>query len=170
MFLPRFGFVVEGVFVSAGHVKSVSRTAVVAAPPNVIFALLADPQRHEELDGSDTLRGHATGPERLSKGAKFGMSMHLHGVPYRITNTVLEFDEDRRIAWRHFYGHVWRWELEPVDVDGRPGTQVTETFDWGPSRAPWLLERGKYPARNARGMEETLSRLQQRFTEPTHSR
>lgn len=169
MSLPSFECAVEGVFVGAGHDKSVSRTAVVAAPPDLIFALLADPQRHEELDGSGTLRGRATGPERLSKGAKFGMSMHFHKVPYRITNTVLEFEEDRRIAWRHFYGHVWRWELEPIEVDGRPGTQVTETFDWGRSRSPWLLERGKYPALNARGMEETLSRLQQRFTPSTNS-
>jgi uncharacterized protein YndB with AHSA1/START domain len=141
----------------------VSRTAVVAAPPEEIFDLLADPLRHPELDGSGTIRGRPTGPERLTKGARFGMTMHFHGVSYRITNTVLEFDEGRRIAWRHFYRHVWRWELKPVEVNGRAGTEVTETFDWGPSLAPRLLEWGKYPALNAHGMEETLSRLQRRF-------
>ena len=79
------------------------------------------------------------------------------------TNTVVEFEEGRLIAWRHFYRHVWRWELEPVDVDGQPGTRVTETFDWGPAVSPRLLEWGKYPGLNARGMEKTLSQLQTRF-------
>ena len=136
-----------------------SRTAVVAAPPEEVFALLADPRRHTELDGSGTLHGHVTGPERLSLGAHFGMAMAWHGVPYRIQNTVLEFEEGRLIAWRHFHRHVWRWELSPVEA----GTSVTETFDWGPSLAPWLLEWGRYPALNAHGMEKTLVRLQERF-------
>ena len=100
---------------------------------------------------------------RLSLGARFGMSLHFHGVPYRVTNTVVEFEEGRLIAWRHFYRHVWRWELEPADVDGRPGTRVTETFDWGPAISPRLLEWGKYPGLNARGMEKTLAQLQTRF-------
>ena len=46
-------------------------------------------------------------------------------VPYRITNTVVEFEPDARIAWRHFAGHRWRYELEAVDG----GTRVTESFD-----------------------------------------
>lgn len=34
----------------------------------------------------------------------------------RIADPVrTEFDEDRLIAWRHFAGHRWRYELEPVD-------------------------------------------------------
>jgi uncharacterized protein YndB with AHSA1/START domain len=143
--------------------RRVSRSIDVAAPPEEIFDLLADPRRHPELDGSGTLTGRPTGPDRLSLGARFGMSLHFHGVPYRVTNTVVEFEEGRLIAWRHFYRHVWRWELEPVDVDGRPGTRVTETFDWGPAVSPRLLEWGKYPGLNARGMEKTLSRLQTRF-------
>jgi len=143
--------------------RKVSRSVAVSATPEEIFALLADPRRHPELDGSGTLRGHTTGPDRLSLGARFGMSLHFHGVPYRVTNTVVEFEEGRLIAWRHFYRHVWRWELEPVDIDAQPGTRVTETFDWGPALIPRLLEWGKYPALNARGMAKTLSQLQSRF-------
>ena len=79
-----------------------------------------------------------------------------------MTNTVVEFEEGRLIAWRHFYRHVWRWELEP-STSMAGGTRVTETFDWGSSLAPWLLELGRYPALNARGMEKTLVRLQERF-------
>jgi uncharacterized protein YndB with AHSA1/START domain len=144
---------------NGGRPQRVTRTAVVAAPPSEVFALLADPRRHTELDGSGTLHGQVTGPERLSLGAQFGMSMTWHGVPYRIHNTVVEFEEGRLIAWRHFHRHVWRWELSAVEA----GTSTAETFDWGTSLFPWLLELGRYPALNARGMEQTLVRLQERF-------
>ena len=36
------------------------------------------------------------------------------GAPYKILNEVVEFEEGRRIAWRHFAGHIWRYILEPV--------------------------------------------------------
>jgi hypothetical protein len=54
----------------------------------------------------------AAEPQRLSAGAKFGMDMKL-GAPYKIVNTVIEFDEPKVIAWRHFNGHVWRYLFEP---------------------------------------------------------
>ena len=134
--------------------RTVSRSTVVPAPPERVFDLLADPARHPELDGSGTVRGRLSGPERLGPGAKFGMRMHV-GVPYVIRNEVVEFEEGRRIAWRHAGRHVWRWELEPV----AGGTRVTETFDWGPALAPKVLELIGYPKRNAAGIEKTLERL-----------
>ena len=134
--------------------RTVSRSTVVPAPPERVFDLLADPARHPELDGSGTVRGRLSGPERLGPGAKFGMRMHV-GVPYVIRNEVVEFEDGRRIAWRHAGRHVWRWELEPV----AGGTRVTETFDWGPALAPKVLELIGYPKRNAAGIEKTLERL-----------
>ena len=72
-------------------------------------------------------------PERLSEGAKFGMNMRW-GLPYRMTNEVVEFDEPSLIASRHFAGHVWRYRLREVasevDSDVDDGTEVTEEFDW----------------------------------------
>jgi uncharacterized protein YndB with AHSA1/START domain len=129
---------------------------VVAAPPEAVFDLLADPARHPELDGSGTVQGRRSGPARLALGARFGMRMRL-GVPYAITNEVVEFEEGRRIAWRHLGHHVWRWELAPVPE----GTRVTETFDWGVARSPRALELARVPARNARSIEATLARLPQ---------
>ena len=104
----------------------------VAAEPQAIFDLLADPTQHALIDGSGTVRA-ATGdnPERLSLGAKFSMSMKK-GMPYKITNEVVEFDEPTVIAWRHMGRHVWRYRLRPVDG----GTEVTEEFDWGVARLP----------------------------------
>ena len=96
-------------------------------------------------------------PERLSAGARFGMQMHWH-LPYKILNEVVEFEEGQRIAWRHFGGHVWRYELEPVDAQR---TRVTETFDAGPSRAPLVLLLMQAQQRNQADIERTLDRLEQ---------
>ena len=138
--------------------RSVSRSVVVNAPPEEVFALLADPRRHAEIDGSGTVKGALKGPDRLGPGARFGMRMRL-GVPYVIRNEVVEFEEGRRIAWRHLGHHVWRYELEPVER----GTRVTETFDWTPARSPRALEALGVPARNARSIDATLERLRARF-------
>lgn len=138
--------------------RSVSRSVVVPAPPSQVFDLLADPRRHAEIDGSGTVKGQVKGPQRLALGDRFGMRMRL-GLPYVITSEVVEFEQDRRIAWRHVGHHVWRYELEPVEG----GTRVTETFDWGPARAPRALELLRVPARNLRGIEATLERLQKAF-------
>jgi len=138
--------------------RSVSRSAVVAAPPAEVFALLADPRRHAEIDGSGTVKGLVQGPERLSLGDRFGMRMRL-GVPYVISSEVVELEPNQRIAWRHIGHHIWRYELEPVDG----GTRVTETFDWAHARSPLALELLGIPARNARSIDATLERLATHF-------
>jgi uncharacterized protein YndB with AHSA1/START domain len=137
--------------------RLVSASTTVAAPPEVVFAILADPRQHPRIDGSGTLQGTVSGPERLSKGAEFGMDMKMYGLPYKIRNRVVEFDEGRLIAWRHFGGHRWRYELEPVDG----GTRVTETFDYSRYNALWAkgIELARFPERNRAGIEETLVRL-----------
>ena len=43
------------------------------------------------------MRDAKDSPERLSLGATFGMSMKM-GVSYSMVSTVVEFDENRRIA------------------------------------------------------------------------
>jgi uncharacterized protein YndB with AHSA1/START domain len=144
------------------HVKSVSVARVVAAPPEKIFAVLADPAQHPVIDGSGTVK-HARGkqPDRLTLGAKFGMSMRL-GVPYVITNTVVEFDENRLIAWRHFGGHRWRYELEPV----ADGTRVRETYDWSTAilGTRLYIAASGWPKRAEHAMTETLERLDAHVT------
>ncbi|MFT9472880.1 SRPBCC family protein [Streptomyces sp. 11-1-2] len=80
---------------------TISRSITIAAPPSAVFAVIADPHRHAGFDGSGTVKKSVSGPERLSLGAKFRMSMKLFGVRYQITNTVKEYDENRRIAWAH---------------------------------------------------------------------
>ena len=139
--------------------RTVSRTRVIGASAADVFDLLADPTKHSMIDGSGTVKGSRPGvPTRLSLGATFGMDMKL-GAPYRIENTVVEFEDNRTIAWRHFGGHRWKYELEPVDG----GTKVTETFDWSTSKGPLLLEFAGAPKRNTRAIEKTLDRLAAHF-------
>jgi uncharacterized protein YndB with AHSA1/START domain len=143
--------------------RQVSVSRVVDAPAREIFELLADPAKHPVIDGSGTVRAsRSTGPRRLEQGSRFGMDMRL-GLPYRIRNTVVEFEDGRRIAWRHFSGHRWRWELNELG-DGR--TEVTETFDWSTARFPRIIELLGFPARNRDGIEATLDRLRGRFARP----
>lgn len=134
----------------------ISHSRVVPAPASAIFDLLADPTRHTDIDGSGTVKGARGNPERLALGSTFGMTMRL-GVPYPITNTVVEFDEDRRIAWRHFAGHRWRYLLEPIDDEH---TQVTEQFDLSrvEDRLP-VYERLGFMQRNDAAISATLDRL-----------
>ena len=141
-----------------------SATAVIAAAPERIFALLTDPAMHPLIDGTGSvLAVQPGGPERLRLGSKFGMDMKI-GAPYKILNTVVEYDQDRLIAWRHFYGHRWRWQLRPLDPGpgGAPDDQrceVTETFDWSTARHPLLLTLSPFPRRNRRGIAKSLDRL-----------
>lgn len=139
--------------------KIISRSTIVPAPAAAIFDLLADPRRHGEIDGSGTIQNaRMNAPARLSLGATFGMDMKI-AVPYRITNTVVEFEENSCIAWRHFGGHVWRWILEPVDG----GTRVTEEFDWRKSRSPLVLKLMRAEENNTKSIERTLENLVRLF-------
>ncbi|UVS81617.1 SRPBCC family protein [Actinokineospora sp. UTMC 2448] len=143
--------------------RQVSATRVINAAPGVIFDLLADPAKHPVIDGSGTVVA-AVGEEgrRLKLGDRFGMDMKM-GLPYKIRNTVVEFEEDRLIAWRHFYGHRWRWQLKDLG-DGR--TEVTETFDWSTARIGLLLEWVRFPGKNLKSIRATLERLDKMFPAP----
>ena len=124
----------------AERVVSVSR--VIKASPEAIFDVLADPARHGEIDGSGMVQNVRGESKRLELGSTFGMDMKLGPLPYRISNKVVEFDEGRLIAWAHFGGHRWRYELEPADG----GTKVTESFDWSTARIPKAIELMGYPS------------------------
>ena len=127
-----------------GHPEIKAAKIQIAASHSTIFAILSNPRRHKEIDGSSTITSNISGPEKLQLGSKFGMQMRL-GINYRITNKVVEFRENELIAWRHVGRWVWRYELKAI---GPNLTEVTETFDG--SRIPgisryWLRMRKAYP-------------------------
>lgn len=138
--------------------RTVSSSITIDAAPSRVFAILADPRRHCEIDGSGSVRAIISGPARLRLGSRFGASMKLFGAPYTIRNKVVEFDEGARIAWRHVGPHRWRYQLEPTK-DG--GTHVTETWDASYYPGPtgkWLDVAG-FPGRTRTAIEGTLIKL-----------
>jgi hypothetical protein len=128
---------------------------VVDAPIALVFDLIADPRMHAEFDGSGTVQRQIKGPDRLSKGATFGMAMRVK-FPYTITNTVEEFEEPRRIAWRHLGRHRWRYELESIS---ETSTMVTETFDGSTALFPPALKLINAYDNNQKAILMSLVRL-----------
>ncbi|WP_248122193.1 SRPBCC family protein [Micrococcus lacusdianchii] len=130
----------------------------VAAPAEELWAMLADPHRHHEVDGSGTVQATVVGPHRLAAGDRFTVAMRKFGVPYRMTNTVTEAEASRVIEWRHPAGHRWRWEF--LDA-GEGVTEVTETFDysWARPAVRRAYELLRVPADNGRGIQSSLTRL-----------
>jgi uncharacterized protein YndB with AHSA1/START domain len=137
----------------------------IPAPPEAIFALIADPSRHRDIDGSGTVRDAKEPPQRLELGSRFGMSMRM-GVPYSMVSTVIEYEPDRRLAWqttgptaigRHVGGRIWRYELEPREG----GTLVKESWDITRESSftrPLVRQAAKKTREN---MAKTLERIEQ---------
>ena len=127
------------------------------APAAKIFDLLADPRSHKLFDGSGTIQGSISGPERLFLGAKFGMAMRIK-LPYRVTNTVVAFEENKKITWCHLMKWTWCYELLEI---GDGTTQVTESFDASdiPFYASWWLKKTGAMAHNPKWMAKSLVRL-----------
>jgi hypothetical protein len=147
-----------------GYVLTVERE--IGAGPEAIFAVLSDASQHALIDGSGMVQGSAEStPERLTMGTTFGMGMKMAAVKYSTVNHVVEFEENRRIAWqtgptgrwgRVLAGRIWRYQLEPVDG----GTLVRESWDITPDHQRALLKLGNiYWNKTRRDMERTLARL-----------
>ena len=145
-------------------VHSVER--VIPASPEAIFALIADPDRHRDIDGSGTVRDAPAGAQRLTLGSDFGMKMKM-GLPYSMNNHVIEFEENRRIAWQtskslgplgKMGGRIWRYELEPVEG----GTLVRESWDISQERMKAAVR--PLTSKTIEGMTKTLERIERLVT------
>ena len=110
--------------------RVVSASREIAAGPERIFELIADPAAQPSWDGNDNLASATAGQRVRQVGDVFIMTLTRSGVR---ENHVVEFEEGRRIAWMPAEpglerpGHLWRWELEPT---GPSATRVTCTYDW----------------------------------------
>jgi uncharacterized protein YndB with AHSA1/START domain len=146
----------------------VSVERVIPSPPEPIFELLADPNRHQEIDGSGSVREAKGTVARLRLGSSFGMSMKM-GLPYSMVSDVIEFEDGRRIAWqthgptrigRYVGGRIWRYELEPVEG----GTLVRETWDISQESALTKPVVRKGADKTAENMAATLARIEELVT------
>lgn len=147
--------------------NQISRSVVVNAPAAELFAIVADPRRHHEVDGSGTVKTHIKAPANLVAGAKFSTRMTMKGVPYWIVSTVTALKPDELIEWRHPIGHHWRWEFEAISPTV---TRVTETFDYrntGPLKDGLrYYERAGFAKDNVKGIEATLTKLAAKYPAP----
>lgn len=121
---------------------TISVSATVNAPVEVVFGVLSDPTTHEAIDGTGWVRQPVEGKPLSEVGQVFRMSMYHdnanHSVgDYEVANRVEVFDPPRAIAWQpgqgsddaslDLGGWFWRYDLEPVSEDR---TDVTLTYDW----------------------------------------
>ncbi|BBY07595.1 SRPBCC family protein [Mycobacterium noviomagense] len=120
--------------------RVVSASREIAAAAKEIFELIADPSQQPQWDGNDNLAEAPPGQRVRRLGDVFIMKLTLGSVR---ENHVVEFEEGRRIAWRPAEkgrrppGHLWRWELDPIDTTH---TRVTHTYDW-----TQLTDRNRIP-------------------------
>ena len=127
----------------------------ISASAATIFELIADPAEQPRWDGNDNLREAGAGQRVRAVGNVFTMRLRRGGIR---ENTVVEFEEGRLIAWRPNVpgrnppGHLWRWELAPID-DSR--TRVTHTYDW-----TQLTDRSRYPRARATTSERLATSLE----------
>jgi uncharacterized protein YndB with AHSA1/START domain len=137
--------------------RIVSASREIAAGPREIFELIADPSQQPRWDGNDNLAEAPAGQRIRRTGDVFLMT--TTGGSIR-ENHVVEFEEGRRVAWtpaepgRVPPGHLWRWELDPIDASR---TQVTHTYDWTRLTDDTRLPRAR--ATTADKLHASLDRL-----------
>lgn len=164
--LPRMAITALGCRVMSDTKDQVSAERVIDAPAAEIFDLIATPDRHHEFDGSGSVRQAKKGGGRVHEGSVFGMSMRI-GIPYSMVNTVIEYEEDRRLAWQTrgpgllgkvVGGRIWRYELEPVDAGH---TRLRETWDISEESPLTKLGVSSLGGSTRKNMAATLDRIQE---------
>jgi hypothetical protein len=138
--------------------QAVAVSRRIRASARDIFQVLANPVRHPEFDGSQSLRG---------AGSTAVMKMYFsHLGDYEMNNHVVEYEQDRRIGWEpeagrghpragRSLGQRWSYQLTP---DGPDAAVVTEIYDC--SRAPEEARAGMDNGKVwIEAMTKTLERL-----------
>ena len=146
----------------------VSATTVIDAPPEAIFAILADPAKHAAIDGTGWVRESLDSRPLTAAGQIFRMSMYHPGHPdgnYQMANRVQLFDPPRTISWEpgneagdgtvSFPGWIWRYDLTSA---GPTNTTVTLTYDWSAVPSP-IREHIGFPPFPAEHLSNSLAHL-----------
>jgi hypothetical protein len=151
---------------------TVSVAKEIPAPADFVFALLADPSKHPEIDGSGMLREATSRGQISGVGDTFTMQMHNEEMgDYEMINHVVEYEPGRSIAWEPALlragreddkedegvrsGHRWSFDLQPVS-SGK--TVVTESYDCSRALA-WLQKAVKGGSRWQASMEASLENI-----------
>jgi uncharacterized protein YndB with AHSA1/START domain len=139
------------------EVRVVSATRDISAGAEHLFELIADPSQQPRWDGNDNLTLASADQRVRAVGDVFTMTLTT-GADRE--NHVVEFEEGRLIAWlpseagQQPPGHLWRWQLEPIDGSH---TRVTHTYDWTDLTEEKRLVRAR--ATTAYNLDASLGRL-----------
>ena len=115
---------------------SIRVTRKVGAAAAVVFDLLANPDRHHEIDASGMVGDDEDASPITKVGQVFRMNMiSVNGsaTRYQVDNHVTQFEPNRRIAWEvgrvdgERLGWTWCYDLAP---HGDDKSDVSLTFDW----------------------------------------
>ena len=151
------------------EVERVTASTTIEAAPETVFAVLADPSAHADIDGTGWVRGSRHGDRITAVGQVFRMAMYHENHPdkdYKIANLVEVFDEPRAIAWKpgtespetgelSFGGWIWRYDLEAT---GPSRTTVTLTYDWS-AVGPEVREYLQFPPFPRDHLDNSLQHL-----------
>jgi uncharacterized protein YndB with AHSA1/START domain len=147
-------------------------TRTIPAPPAKVFAVLADPSRHQDIEPTDWVRDAIDTEKITGTGQTFAINMYLEriGGPYVMHNKVTEFEPDQTIAWApgsvdHAGNHKpggwwWRYDLTP----NGDGTDVTLTYDWSATPQKFREEVGTPPPFDYKFLEDSLVALERAVT------
>lgn len=147
-------------------------TRTIAASPDQIFAVLADPCSHQNTEPTDWVRDAVDTAPITGIGQMFAMNMYLPqaGGDYVTYNLVNVFDKDRAIGWvpgglddagKHSAGGwFWRYDLTP----NGDGTDVTLTYDWTATSQDFRDQVGGMPIFAAEYLSASLATLERSVT------
>ena len=148
--------------------ERVTATTTIEADPAAVFAVLADPSTHADVDGTGWVRAELDGDRITHAGQVFRMAMYHTNHPdknYKTANLVEVFDEPRAIGWKtgtesetgelSFGGWTWRYDLEAA---GPSQTQVTLTYDWS-AVGPEVREYLHFPPFGPEHLPNSLQHL-----------
>ena len=152
----------------------ISVTRRVAAPADLLFRIVSDPQGHVEIDGSGMLDAAPGAAPLTSVGETFDMDMDrtpLNDIPglvkYQVRNTVTQFVPDRLFEWTIGpiagppFNHVYGWQLDPVSATE---TDVTNYCDWT-NISDEMRSRREWPIVPVSMLEASVERLAQMAAE-----
>src|SRR5437667_7695917 len=83
--------------------ERVTASTTIEAAPEAVFAVLADPSAHADIDGTGWVRESLDDDRITGAGQVFRMAMYHENHPdkdYKIANRVEVFEETRAIAWK----------------------------------------------------------------------
>lgn len=145
---------------------TLEQTTDIAAPPATVWALVSDPTRMREWS-PQVVRSIVRG-RPVQEGTRF-LNVNRRGLlVWPTTATVVTFDPHVRFAFRIAENWtVWSFTLEPVEIDGMPGTRLTQRRETPKGVSPVSTRLTKvafggvpgFTEELRTGMGETLERI-----------